>query len=155
VLPPQNPSNNPSRRVFSRVCIDFQEKELSITLLKKEKVSANVAFAGELPATNRLCSAETRLTAESDESMTLIIDYSHYLSWPVRRQGEPEYADFIKMKDHLSEITSITLKDPLIIKKITDLVIPAVQIRIDGDLFHQYPVKSTSLSETSEVVFAV
>lgn len=127
---------------------------MSITLLKKEKLSANVAFAGELPATSRLSSAETLLLIEAD-SIMLVIDYSHYLNWAPRRQAEPEYTDFLNVEDNLARITSVTLRDEVAVKKIGEQKIDAIEIRIDEDVFHQFAVKSVSPDGTSILVFTL
>ncbi len=130
------------------------ENYLSITLLKKEKLSVNVAFAAELPATSKLCSARTRLLIEA-ESTILVIDYSHYLEWAARRQAEPEYEDFLRVEDNLTSITTLTLRDEATVKKISDQKIDAIEIRIDQDVFHQFAVKSVLPDGSSTLVFSL
>ncbi len=133
---------------------EFRENYLSITLLKKEKLSVNVAFAAELPATSKLCSARTRLLIEAESAM-LVIDYSHYLEWAARRQAEPEYVDFLRVEDNLTSISTLTLRDEATIKKIGELKIDAIEVRIDHDVFHQYAVKSVLQDDTSTLVFSL
>ncbi len=127
---------------------------MSITLLKKEKLSVNVIFSDELPATSKLCSAETRLLIEPDR-ITLVVDYSHYLNWAARRQAEPEYADFLRVEDNLERIATVTLRDEAAIRKIGEQKIDVIEVRIDQDVFHHYCVQSVSPDGLSVVVFTL
>ncbi len=133
---------------------EFWENYLSITLLKKEKLSVNVAFAAELPATSKLCSARTRLLIEPGCTV-LVIDYSHYLEWAARRHAEPEYEDFLRVEDNLTSISTLTLRDEATVKKISGQKIDAIEIRIDQDVFHQFAVKSVLPDDTSTLVFSL
>ena len=127
---------------------------MKIILLKKEKLSVNVKFSGELPATSKLSSAETRLLIDTDTT-ALVIDYSHYLDWAARRQAEPEYADFLRVEDNLTHISAVTLRDEAAVKKIGEQKVDVIEIRVDQDVVEHYAVKSITPDGPSALVFTL